>query len=102
MITIGLDLSINSTGVCINKDNTTFKYFIITSKLTKKQLVFKHRRLKLIGYNKQVSEGDYTEKEYIKTLNINKIVDEIDVVHGVTAHACPCGLEYNHDQQLDE
>ncbi len=80
MITIGLDLSINSTGVCINKDNTTFKYFIITSKLTKKQLVFKHRRLKLIGYNKQVSEGDYTEKEYIKTLNINKIVDEIEKI----------------------
>ena len=32
----------------------------------------------------------------------NKIVDEIDVIHGATVHACPVGLEYNHDQQLDE
>jgi cation diffusion facilitator family transporter len=32
----------------------------------------------------------------------NKIIDEIDVIHGVTAHACPFGLEYDHDQQLDE
>lgn len=32
----------------------------------------------------------------------NKIVDEIDVIHGATVHACPVGLEYDHDQQLDE
>ena len=32
----------------------------------------------------------------------NKIVDEIDVIHGATVHACPAGLEYDHDQQLDE
>ena len=32
----------------------------------------------------------------------DKIVDEIDVVHGATVHACPAGLEYDHDQQLDE
>ena len=42
------------------------------------------------------------ESHKIVHLVQNKIVDEIDVVHGVTAHACPCGLEYNHDQQLDE
>ena len=32
----------------------------------------------------------------------NKVVDEIDVIHGATVHACPVGLEYDHDQQLDE
>ena len=32
----------------------------------------------------------------------NEIIEEIDIVHGVTAHSCPFGAEYNHDQQLDE
>ena len=42
------------------------------------------------------------ESHKIVHLVQNKIVDEIDVVHGATVHACPLGLEYNHDQQLDE
>lgn len=32
----------------------------------------------------------------------NKIEDKIDIIEGVTAHACPYGLKYNHKQQLDE
>lgn len=42
------------------------------------------------------------ESHKIVHLVQNKIVDEIDVIHGVTVHACPVGLEYDHDQQLDE
>lgn len=31
----------------------------------------------------------------------NKILDAIDIVQGVTVHACPVGIEYSHDQQVD-
>lgn len=36
MITIGLDLSINSTGICINNDGD-YSYYIITPHITKSQ-----------------------------------------------------------------
>ncbi|MBQ2962584.1 cation diffusion facilitator family transporter [Methanobrevibacter sp.] len=42
------------------------------------------------------------ESHKIVHLVQNKVVDEIDVIHGATVHACPVGLEYDHDQQLDE
>ncbi len=32
----------------------------------------------------------------------DKILKNIDFIHGVTAHACPQGVEYCHFQQLDE
>lgn len=32
----------------------------------------------------------------------NKIIENINVIHGVTAHACPYGAEYDHHQELDE
>ncbi|MCQ2977181.1 MAG: cation diffusion facilitator family transporter [archaeon] len=31
----------------------------------------------------------------------NKILDTIDIVQRVTVHACPVGIEYSHNQQLD-
>lgn len=31
----------------------------------------------------------------------NKILDTIDIVQGVTVHACPVGIEYSHNQQVD-
>lgn len=73
MTRIGLDLSINSTGVCVNVDGVC-DYYIIASKLTKKQLEFSHSHVHLIQYDKQQPEGEYTEKERIKTLNIDHIV----------------------------
>ena len=42
------------------------------------------------------------ESHKVAHLVQNKVVDEIDVIHGATVHACPVGLEYDHDQQLDE
>ncbi len=80
MTTIGLDLSINSTGICINIDNQIFDYYIITPKLTKKQQLFSHKHVKLITYDKVIPEGEYSDKEFTKTFNINKIVIEIENV----------------------
>ena len=47
-------------------------------------------------------EMSLDESHKIVHLVQNKLVDEIDIVHGATVHACPFGLEYDHDQQLDE
>ena len=47
-------------------------------------------------------EMSLDESHKVVHLVQNKIIDEVDVIHGVTAHACPFGLEYDHDQQLDE
>jgi len=77
MVTIGLDLSMNSTGVCINTDSKKFKYFIISAKLTKKQANFVHDSVKLIDYHKVNPEGEYSQKEAIKTSNINMICRHI-------------------------
>ena len=74
MIKIGLDLSINSTGICINKDNK-YTYYIISSKLTKKQREFTHKRVHIIEYNKEVIDKNdsYEIKEYKKTINIYNV-----------------------------
>lgn len=79
MTNIGLDLSINSTGVCVNKDGKC-SYYIITSKMTKKMQNFEHKYVKYILYNKQEVDGEYSEKETIKTNNINNIVLEIEKI----------------------
>ncbi len=76
MISIGLDLSINSTGVCVNQDGACH-YYIITPKLTKKQQQFTHPNITFIQYDKAQPEGEYHEKERIKTLNIDHIVTAI-------------------------
>ena len=55
MITIGLDLSINSTGICIN-DNGNYTYYIITPHITKSQ-----RQVDVISYieySKQKSDSE--------------------------------------------
>lgn len=79
MVTIGLDLSINSTGICINRDNVC-DYYIISSKLTKKQQNFTHSYVHLLEYHKVQPEGEYHEKEDVKTHNINRIVEMIKYI----------------------
>ena len=66
-------MSLSRSFICNISDDEIFDYFI--------------------NKNYKLSEL------YIKAI---EIIDEIDVIHGVTAHACPFGLEYDHDQQLDE
>lgn len=77
MTKIGLDLSINSTGVCINVDGVC-DYYIIASKLTKKQQEFVHPFVHILHYTKNEPAGEYNEKEAIKTNNINNIVKMIE------------------------
>lgn len=79
MIKIGLDLSINSTGICINTDGMC-DYYIIASKLTKKQMMFTHPHVHILNYIKNQPEGEYHVKEAIKTYNINNIVNMIEHV----------------------
>ena len=46
MVSIGIDPSLNSTGICINNDGKC-KYFIITSKMTKKMKKFSNDYIKV-------------------------------------------------------
>ena len=70
MIRIGLDLSINSTGVCICEDNKEpIYYFIIPDKLSKKQkAASQHKRIDFITYDKIKGNDDH---------NINHITGKI-------------------------
>lgn len=79
---IGLDLSINSTGVCIytQSDSTSSnKYLIISGKETKKMREFHHDKISIEVYDKkEVSKAtDYETKESIKTYNLYQIVKHI-------------------------
>ena len=69
MKVIGLDLSINSTGVCI-KDDKQCRFYIIVPKLTKKQQTHKIPNLKYIIYEKFEQGDDYASKEYFKTISM--------------------------------
>lgn len=83
MIVIGIDPSINSTGVCIN-DNGNIKYILIPSKITRKMSTFKHDRIEIRPYNKNNPDksDNYSKKESRKTENIFNIINIIsDIFH---------------------
>ena len=74
MIVIGIDPSINSTGICIKRDDKIL-YYIIPSKMTKKMKVFDNKYIKILPYDKHdVSGQDYMNKEVSKTYNIYNII----------------------------
>ena len=76
MIKIGLDLSINSTGVCICEDGRDpVYYFIIPDKLSKKQkAASQHKRINFITYDKIKGNDDH---------NINHITGKImEIIKG--------------------
>ena len=58
MTTIGIDLSINSTGLCITSDSRKPRYYIITSKMSKRQKAFEHNRITIIEYKKTDNLSD--------------------------------------------
>lgn len=82
MIFIGIDQSINSTGICVIKDNEEYFYIIKHGKLSKKEqiahdsisnlnyILYEHYDLSLFTNN--------SDKEIAKTYNILNIVKEID------------------------
>lgn len=75
MITIGIDPSLNSTGICINHDNV-FDYYIISSKATKKMKEFSHDRVHYCFYDKLDTNkklNEYARVEFNKANNIYRI-----------------------------
>ena len=49
-------------------------------------------------------DGDMTVRESHEIAHIvqDNIVKKIPMIKSATVHACPIGLEYNHDQEIDE
>ena len=77
MISIGIDPSINSTGICVRTPDT-YKYYIICSKMSGKMKSFIHNRISIIDYSKKPITGlEYSDKEYVKSENIHKIIGVI-------------------------
>lgn len=75
MIYIGIDPSLNSTGICINVDGNC-KYYIITSKMTKKMKNFKNEYIQYLPYEKEDTNkklNEYADVEFNKAHNIYNI-----------------------------
>lgn len=81
-IIIGIDPSINCTGICIyNKTDNTYIYYMIPSKATKKMQKFKHKFVNIIPYNKDTTKYDNSiDKEFAKTNDFKQIIDIIDKI----------------------
>ena len=79
MIRMGIDPSINCTGVCIYDDKLNkHTYYMIVSKCTKKMKEFANDHVNIIEYHKRESnKGEYHIKEYNKSLNIHDICNII-------------------------
>lgn len=72
---MGIDPSINCTGVCICGVEDNPIYILIPSKCTKKMKSFKHDRISVIDYNKLETKNlEYEIKESVKAHNIYRIV----------------------------
>lgn len=79
MIIMGIDPSINCTGICIYDTVTNnHTYYMIVSKTTKKMRDFKHEYIHIFDYGKrETNKGEYHDKEYNKSQNIRDICDYI-------------------------
>lgn len=86
-IRVGIDPSINSTGICIHFPNGTNKYYIISSKMTKKMKDFKHKYVEYFPYEKlDTKDGNYSDKENKKFSNILNICAHISYIIGLLKH----------------
>ena len=75
MVYIGIDPSLNSTGICVNVDGKC-KYYIITSKMTKKMSAFKNDYVQYLPYEKEDTNkklNEYAQVEFNKAHNIYNI-----------------------------
>lgn len=52
MIVIGIDQSLNNTGICILDGDKVLKFFLITSKMTRKMKSIENPKLDIIEYDK--------------------------------------------------
>lgn len=82
MVRIGIDPSINSTGVCIwDYKNNKHIYYLIPSKMTKKMEKFDSDYIILLPYEKDVTKYDeYSKKEAAKFDNIYKVCSLIKYI----------------------
>lgn len=78
-MTVGLDLSINSTGIVISSKKE-IKYYIITPSLTKKQQRCDYINYVLYDKKSVNDQPNYIEKEDAKTMNIYNITRAIEAV----------------------
>ena len=104
---LGVDQSMNSTGVCLHTLETThpgepqehtchsYRYWILASKLTKKQKEFSNPFVVIDGYEKRTGT-DYITKEVAKTHNIYDIVDYLEKIVQVEKPDVLCleGISY--------
>ena len=74
---IGLDLSLNSTGICVLEEGKNPKYFIIAGKMTKKMASFSHKQVSIIEYHKSQPDknDEFVIREQKKTANIYNVVE---------------------------
>lgn len=82
MTNIGIDPSLNSTGICIN-NNGKCDYFLIVSKMTKKMQLFDNQYVKFIKYEKNNTnkkENSYEIIEKNKSNNIYSICKSIEEI----------------------
>lgn len=75
MIILGIDPSINCTGICIYDTVTNVHlYYMIAAKCTKKMKEFSNDYVHIVDYGKRESnKGEYHTKEYNKSQNIYDI-----------------------------
>ena len=57
MIQIGIDLSINSTGICFNIDGQ-YHYYIVTSKSTRTIKKFSNEHITILNYDKKETDSE--------------------------------------------
>lgn len=82
MVRIGIDPSLNSTGVCVN-DNGVYTYYIIASHMTAKMRKFTHKRIHYAPFEKcdtNKKTQTYACVERAKALNINNICNRIEEI----------------------
>lgn len=79
---IGIDPSINNTGVCVwDNRNDRHIYYLISSKITKKMSELNNQYINLISYDKKDSKDkEYSIKEEIKFDNIYNISKNIGLL----------------------
>ena len=101
---IGIDPSINSTGICVNKNNKNV-YYNIVSKHTKKLEKFNSKYINILFYEKNTDKSlNYNEKEVEKAKNILYICNFIKKIikkHKPTIVIME-GLSYGSNGQLGD
>ena len=80
MVRIGIDLSLNSTGIAVDHNGKYMDYYLIVPKMTKKlkQLT----KITVLNYGKtEITKSDsYQERENKKFKNIHNIAECIDYI----------------------